>query len=161
MSNDGKLYAEVSGMFDKELTPMVNGALGREGETLPLSVKQLAGSTGGGSGGTGTGGGTPGVDLANTKVNGTVGLRSGTLSTDAMSATVGKGNTANVNMDGDRSLSVSFSKLILDAFGIQAGGAKVDVKDVSATGASFNSSAGGTTTKAASVKTGATSATVK
>lgn len=166
MSREGKLYAEVNGLWDKELTAQMNKALGRTGSAVPLRVSDLAASMGGagGSGGSGSAGGS-GPSMARTdelQASGTVGLRAGTIRSDGMSATLGSApgaNTAKVEIDGTRSLSVEFSKLLLEAFGIRAGGARVDVKSVSAGSAALHQAGARTDVSAGTLRTGAASIT--
>ena len=155
ISKDGKLFAEVNGMWDKDLTAQMNAALGRTGSAVPLRISDLA-ATSGGSGGSG-------ASMARTqdiKAQGTVGLRAGTLRSEGMSATLGSApgaNVAKVEVDGSRSLSVQFSKLLLEAFGIKAGGATVDVKEVQAGNAAVRQAGGRTDVSASTLSTGAAS----
>lgn len=163
MSGEGKLYAEVSGLWDSELTEQMNKALGRSGSTVPLRVSELAAAaSGGGAGGGSTSSGPSMARTDEIKASGTVGLRAGTLRSEGMSATLGSApgaNTAKVEVDGSRSLSVQFSRLLLEAFGIKAGGAAVDVRSVSAGNASMRQAGGRTDVHADSLRTGAASIT--
>lgn len=171
MNREGKLYASVDGLWDIDLTETVTGAMGQKSATMPLRVADLARSATGGSGGTGGGrSGSPSggsaspapADLSELKLQGTVGLNAGTVRGDGMSATLGSApgaNVAQVQKDGDRSLSVAFSKLLLDAFGVEAGGAKVDVKNVQAQNASARQEGSRTSVGVGSVSTGQTTIT--
>ena len=144
LDDQGKLYAEVSGMFDKDLTRSVTEALGTGGSSIPMSVNALAagvaakGKAGNQAGGTKAGSGSaapPLVDTDALTVDGTVGLRSGTIRTDAVTATLGSepgANVATVHSDGGRAMSVNFTRLVVDALGIEAGGVQVNVKNLKA-----------------------------
>ena len=156
MSPDGKLYASVDGLWDSELTDAVNKSLGQNGDVVPLRVSDLLASK------PAPGGGPAMADMSELKVKGSVGLTRGTLESGGMSATLGAGqgaNVAQVDKDGDRSLSVAFSKLLLDAFGVESGGTTVDVKNVQATGVTGKQVGDKTTAGAASVTTGKASLT--
>jgi hypothetical protein len=157
ISKEGKLFAEVSGLWDKDLTADMNKALGRSGSVIPLRVADLAKSAGGG----GAGGNTL-ARFDELKASGTVGLKPGTIASGGTSATVGSGqgaNVAKVEVDGSRSLSVQFSKLLLEAFGIRAGGATVDVQNIVAGNASLREAGGRTDMSASTLRTGAASIT--
>ncbi len=131
LSPDGKLYAAVSGLWDMNMSGDVNKALGGSGDKLPLSVSALASHSG----------------------------TAPAPSTTQMSATLGQApgaNVASVNKDGDRAMTVNFSRLLLDALGVQTADAKIDVKGVTATGAGVAQDRANTTVTAGTVATGRT-----
>ena len=134
LSREGKLYASVDGLWDINLSESVNKATGGKGDKLPLAVKDLAANMG-----TAPAPGGP-----------------------VVSATLGQGagaNVASVSKDGDRAMTVNFSKLLLDALGVQTSDTKIDVKTIRADNAGLAQNADSTTLTAGSLSTGRTTLT--
>ena len=193
LNDKGKMFADVSGMFDPNISEEANKAMGVTGKkSVPLSVNALAAglsptpavaapvaanpvTTAPTSAKATTAKASPTAapvaaastakaaptKASNTKgtkatkaapvaappimdpndisLQGTVGLNAGSIDAGVVQATLGQGNVGTVDRtvgpDGQRSMSVNFAKLVLDALGVEAGSVNVDIKGVKAEGA--------------------------
>ena len=160
LTEEGKLYADVSGMFDPNLSKEANAMIGGSGDRMNLSVAGLAkqmfptpapvapttavtaartpvaadgaGSAAAAKSAPATGAARPVLDPNEIRAQGTVGLNAGTFDVGGMNATLAPGNVATVDLDAGYNLTVNFSTLVLDALGIATDTVKVDIKNVNA-----------------------------